>query len=825
MENRNQKQRKVTANGFKPLSAVVTFGIMLLMVFLAAFAFKSCSASNHTETANQAVMDEETKAQMEQELLAIADSLDAMDGSVTENLTELSGFNESTIERVENLESTISKVREVINNYLETDTSKSEDVTNGLSTISEELLTVQESLTGTKDKLLALLSEMETADSERVKEIEAEFVKVAEMLDSSKNQLSMTYESLVGMIDILRVENSDSTKEVLTILEEVEKELSLTFFEKVATLSEEIKAGNASLESKMLADAENMTGQMSTLSDKITEDVNALQGKLSDLSTQINTTQSDISELLSMISENEAANQEEIKARFEDIKDKIATFKADFEAAHEELKGILSEMSVKAQENHEQLLNTLSKMDADMSKASEESLSKITDTLVSLEETYISELSQFESSMNQSFTDVNNGITSLSNDMVNNISNMESNISGDLSEMTVNLREDVANMNQNITTNLEDIQNSITTQHVDVTNIVNQMDNGIMDYMKEGFANMESQMQSVFQSVSSGKNLLASALLTRGVNCASDATFQEIYDAIMSIPQTVTIGVDKLPGEISYDYHYHVNASGQTVNASTQSAKGGCYTVSAGHVHNNCPTKTEKYCPGNHTKTETVTYYEHCGCFCVDFGYGERRVCCQCGAEGGPGEECKKERTGTRTVTYSCSGCQSRTYYTCGSPTNRWSVGCGMSHGQIIGAHIVYPSAASAGVMMLSLEEEATPFACAVEPLEGVYYEPMIISEEIVEEEVAEVEEQVEKPDMVQEAEDEEAQVEEPEESNTVTKEEEETDVEPSVEEMAEEIAKEPAEPALEDTVSEEVTSSDTAVEEPVEISNEEITE
>lgn len=87
--------------------------------------------------------------------------------------------------------------------------------------------------------------------------------------------------------------------------------------------------------------------------------------------------------------------------------------------------------------------------------------------------------------------------------------------------------------------------------------------------------------------MSSGKRLLASALLTKGVECPEDATFKQIYDAILRIPQQVVIGVERVPGEISYDYHYHKDGRGNTVhdNEVALDQQGGCFTVDIKHSH------------------------------------------------------------------------------------------------------------------------------------------------------------------------------------------------------------------------------------------------
>ena len=62
--------------------------------------------------------------------------------------------------------------------------------------------------------------------------------------------------------------------------------------------------------------------------------------------------------------------------------------------------------------------------------------------------------------------------------------------------------------------------------------------------------------------MSNGKQGLASALLTKGMEVSQDATFSQFREAILQIPQKLVIGVQEVPGEISYDYHYHTDAEG-----------------------------------------------------------------------------------------------------------------------------------------------------------------------------------------------------------------------------------------------------------------------
>ncbi len=129
-----------------------------------------------------------------------------------------------------------------------------------------------------------------------------------------------------------------------------------------------------------------------------------------------------------------------------------------------------------------------------------------------------------------------------------------------------------------------------------MTNIVNSGDEGLRSFISDSLTetnnnmtnamnDINRQMESVFQSVNSGKRLLASALFTKGISTREDATFQEIYEAILNIPQDLFIGVQEVPGTITYDFHYHVDAEGNNTHSDSSDSSGGCFTVSVYHLH------------------------------------------------------------------------------------------------------------------------------------------------------------------------------------------------------------------------------------------------
>jgi len=90
----------------------------------------------------------------------------------------------------------------------------------------------------------------------------------------------------------------------------------------------------------------------------------------------------------------------------------------------------------------------------------------------------------------------------------------------------------------------------------------------------------EYMRNTLFQSVSNGKKLLATALLTKGPMVADNATFKEIEAAILAIPQNF----EYPDGFVFYDRHMHKNQNGEETT-SEQPISGGCYTSAVCHEH------------------------------------------------------------------------------------------------------------------------------------------------------------------------------------------------------------------------------------------------
>ena len=211
-------------------------------------------------------------------------------------------------------------------------------------------------------------------------------------------------------------------------------------------------------------------------------------------------------------------------------------------------------------------------------------------------------------------------------------------------------------------------------------------------------------------------------------------------NAILAIPQNVTVGVDHLPGEISYEYHYHVDGAGSNPHTETAGSAGGCYSVAMYHSHSGSSSSgggcygspiyhshsSSCYSEGSHNSScSWHREYHSYDCGTVHDWDGDGHGC-----DGFPVYDCGGHRylscgRGSGVIGYSLS---------CGknnSTVEGYRVGCGLNDGQITGAHIVYSGVNSVSDLALDQTDE----------VQAVYEEPAV-EETISQENVAEDTEQ-----------------------------------------------------------------------------------
>lgn len=177
------------------------------------------------------------------------------------------------------------------------------------------------------------------------------------------------------------------------------------------------------------------------------------------------------------------------------------------------------------------------------------------------------------------------------NGLGNNISGLSENVNGlnenvdGVGKNVESLFTRIGELDNGMQTNLTTLQQTFAKQFGDLNVSVGQNTEELKSYLEELNNGLKQDMNQVFTSVSNGKKKLASALLTKGVSTNEDATFAQLAEAILNIDQKLVIGVEEIPGTIRYQYHYHVDASGNQPHTEKSDTAGGCYTGTHGHVH------------------------------------------------------------------------------------------------------------------------------------------------------------------------------------------------------------------------------------------------
>ncbi|HJC23222.1 MAG TPA: hypothetical protein H9761_05900 [Candidatus Eisenbergiella merdavium] len=499
------------------------------------------------------------------------------------------------------------------------------------STADSNAQTLLQSMQSGHDSITASLTEMDHSNSAR-------FAALDQALSDLSDKLQMT---------------GDTISDTLVQMQESGKNQGDSILEAIQSSGESIRSMLSALESL----GEEWYNDTNTNVDtKVTQ----LMNNLDSIHNNITSSQLDIKQMLINMSSADAGRMEQLLEKFYEITVDLANINTDMDTAHEEIQRLITEVQTNLQntadENQSELLTTLSNMDRSFSQTNTEGFSNLLESLQSQAVSMKSQFDQLNESLASNVSGINQNVTSSKTEMLQKLEAMETTISS-----TVN-----------------NIGSGTSVSQEAILNRINQLEENTNNRL----SGLSGDIQSVFQRVSNGKALLASALLTKDVVIDKDATFQEIHDAILSIDQEIVIGVDQIPGTIEYEYHHHTGSP---------ESGGGCYTVEDVHRHNASCYQLCTYswtgCEGSNGWTDSDSI-SHCN-------YRETHSICNNGQTmykvyshyNGGGSASGHRDGGSSTHAISICGKTEGQHY-------GWTTGCGLQDGQIIGAHIVYDAAA-----------------------------------------------------------------------------------------------------------------------------------
>lgn len=624
------------------LIAVLLLIVMLIVIGMIGIRFSQKKAQD--QFSNE-----------QEQLSGMATYLDEIDKTVTtntEHLAEASLLQTDTVQTLTNfseslthMEESVQCVEDLIHKHMEGQEEKNSEILLSISVLSESQQEISSQITIASTTITSILSDIKAANKGNFTTAFEKMNGLQEALEEAEKNAEDYYNSLDSLITLLQEENKAEHRELL----------------------ENLRATKADITALLNSGFSGMRLQME-------QDFTALMEQMNFLHKQITGTRDSIIGLLELIQEKDTDRQEEIREAFAAIGISLGQIKEDYTNAHMEISSLIQKLKETEAANHAETLSVLTVMENSMAESSIENLTQITGSLEKMADNLSASMSSIQSEMSQSFTSLG-------------------------SEMTKNMSE----YNSSMTNLFSQLDSNITNQYQNIASTVNNYDTSQQENFDNLMRVLEQNLQQVFQYVSDGKRKLASALLTKGVPIREDAAFEEIYHAILAIPQNLVIGVQEIPGTISYDYHYHVNGSGNMPHSEKEAASGGCYMNPVYHVHTGNG-KTGGGCYG------TPIYHTHTG---------------SCYSEGSHNSSCPSHR---EYHSYDCGsvhdwdgdghGCDGFVAYDCGghrylscnkgsgiigyslncgkspSTIEYYTPVCGLSDGQIIGAHIVYEQSA-----------------------------------------------------------------------------------------------------------------------------------
>ena len=493
-------------------------------------------------------------------------------------------------------------------------------------------------------------------NQKKLDEVNAQLAQREESLlqvETIQHRLEENASGMTGKVTDLEKTTHTKVNEIRTDMESIHTDVTKTL-EEISRIMQEMDAQKK----------QDNTDHKESITEinRINESVQSVNQTVSKLEDRLNTSYENLKNLVQEVRTTEEKNRE--------------LWTQEQTQLTEQQKQLLKEV----EESRQETIRSLALVESNLKNMLESDMVQITAAFGSLTaelQTRVQELSALlENRMNrvdQNLSGLDKNVTGLGNNisgLSENVNGLNENVDG-VGKNVESLFTRIGELDNGMQTNLTTLQQTFAKQFGDLNVSAGQNTEELKSYLEELNNGLKQDMNQVFTSVSNGKKKLASALLTKGVSTNEDATFAQLAEAILNIDQKLVIGVEEIPGTIRYQYHYHVDASGNQLHTEKSDTAGCCYTGTHGHVHSvedGCY-KEESY----HVHRDDCSGYP----VWVDWAPGVEPYW-------GFIYTCGEPANATRRVLICSKQAGSTDYYV---PS------CGLADGQIIGAEILYDQA------------------------------------------------------------------------------------------------------------------------------------
>ena len=501
---------------------------------------------------------------------------------------------------------------------------------------------------------LEKLDESISGNRDRLNEVNERLTKREEAFLESETWREQLEKNTSGMTDrVTQLEKITHTK-----VNEIETDMESVHADIQATLEQISKVAESLEEQKEQGAKEH--GQSVEEINRVNQSVQEIDRSVENIENKLTDSYAGLKELIEKLRTEENKNQESQKADGQEILKNQEELKKEYQLLVKNLSDVEGSLKTILETDMTQISKAFSDM-ASSFQVKVDQLGSLLETRMDRMDAGIIGIDEDLSGLDQSIGGLDQNINGLDR----NISSLDQNVSQNLAGVTDRLGE----LNVGVQNSITLLEQNFAKHMNELSQMSGEGTGALKAYMSELNEALKQNLNQVFTSVSNGKTGLASALLTKGVSADDDATFAELKDAVLRIPQKLVIGVQEVPGTITYHYHYHADASGENPHTETSPVQGGCYTVPKYHVHSEdagCYTIRRYHehndsCPGHSVWVDWVPNQE------PYWGWVY---------------ECNDQPINAAEKVLSCSKSTATIDY--------YGVSCGWVDGQITGAEIIY---------------------------------------------------------------------------------------------------------------------------------------
>ena len=417
---------------------------------------------------------------------------------------------------------------------------------------------------------LEKLDESISGNRDRLNEVNERLTKREEAFLESETWREQLEKNTSGMTDrVTQLEKITHTK-----VNEIETDMESVHADIQATLEQISKVAESLEEQKEQGAKEH--GQSVEEINRVNQSVQEIDRSVENIENKLTDSYAGLKELIEKLRTEENKNQESQKADGQEILKNQEELKKEYQLLVKNLSDVEGSLKTILETDMTQISKAFSDM-ASSFQVKVDQLGSLLETRMDRMDAGIIGIDEDLSGLDQSIGGLDQNINGLDR----NISSLDQNVSQNLAGVTDRLGE----LNVGVQNSITLLEQNFAKHMNELSQMSGEGTGALKAYMSELNEALKQNLNQVFTSVSNGKTGLASALLTKGVSADGDATFAELKDAVLRIPQKLVIGVQEVPGTITYHYHYHADASGENPHTETSPVQGGCYTVPKYHVH------------------------------------------------------------------------------------------------------------------------------------------------------------------------------------------------------------------------------------------------